>query len=753
MRNNKLEKKKLVLWVCLFLVLGLGIGYALLTEQLKLNGSINYGAMAFDVGFTTAEDGGGSVTSSPSVSTDKKSVTVTCNLGTSTSSETCIAKAKIKNASSFAVELESDPTISYDNTYINSVTAVWTGNSANVVAGDSIGSNVEEEITITITTKELTEDMLPETSLNIPVTITMDWVENNSSQNVQEELVKTSGKIIRVDDVSETPHNPTITLTSDTITDFSSVSVSRTGKNILDVTRLNVKENVKDFKLVDASRNTIEFTKSNAASTVRSSIGIEMYLTAGTYHTSGNVTTNNETVKRIAAIVITSVNSAEQLAQTRFGEDITPDEYTNSFTITKSGMYTVRICTMFTSPINTTYTISNIQIEYGQSSEFEPYNSQTVLANSNGTVTGINMISPSTTIFSDKDVLIDVEYLSKKLLNNSTTDTPEVSEPTAAISKTVTTVNAGDVISLESNAIKKNKTLTFNANITTFGSIELRHGENDLGASQIVINNTTIEFYNVSSSTTLTPTLTTSFEHGLTISGDTKIVASANNNYTLSVSITSNGKTFTKDGINWTGSNGAIELESTGTTMSNLTLTWDCSDYSDEIWIFGDSFVEINSTERWPYYILPNYDNFLLSGYRGSTSAKMYTDFQAALKHGTPKFAVWILGMNDQDSSTAVNSSWKTNIEKFIATCEAKGITPILSTIPNVPNRINYYKNEYVKNSGYRYIDFATAVGANEIGSSWTEGMLNTDNVHPSATGAQALANQILIDLPELKNE
>ena len=42
MRNNKLEKKKLVLWVCLFLVLGLGIGYALLTEQLKLNGSINY---------------------------------------------------------------------------------------------------------------------------------------------------------------------------------------------------------------------------------------------------------------------------------------------------------------------------------------------------------------------------------------------------------------------------------------------------------------------------------------------------------------------------------------------------------------------------------------------------------------------------------------------------------------------------------------------------------------------------------------
>ena len=181
MRNNKLEKKKLVLWVCLLLTIGLGLGYALLTEQLKLIGSVNYGAMSIDVGFTTAEDGGGTVTSSPSVSNDKKSVTVTCNVGTSTSSETCIAKAKIKNASSFAVELESDPTISYDNTYISSVTAVWTGNSANVIAGDSLGSNVEEEITITITTKELTKEMLPESTLSLPVTITMDWIESGSN--------------------------------------------------------------------------------------------------------------------------------------------------------------------------------------------------------------------------------------------------------------------------------------------------------------------------------------------------------------------------------------------------------------------------------------------------------------------------------------------------------------------------------------------------------------------------------------------
>jgi hypothetical protein len=181
-RKNKFEKKKTIVWICLLFALSLGIGYAILAEKLELNSSVNYGAMSFDVGFTTAEDGGGSVTSSPSVSTDKKSVTVTCNIGTSTKSETCIAKAKIKNASSFAVQLESNPTITFDNTYINSVEAIWTSNNANVVVGNSLNSNTEEEIMITIITKELTKEMLPETSLSIPITITMNWVQETESE-------------------------------------------------------------------------------------------------------------------------------------------------------------------------------------------------------------------------------------------------------------------------------------------------------------------------------------------------------------------------------------------------------------------------------------------------------------------------------------------------------------------------------------------------------------------------------------------
>ena len=63
---------------------------------------------------------------------------------------------------------------------------------------------------------------------------------------------------------------------------------------------------------------------------------------------------------------------------------------------------------------------------------------------------------------------------------------------------------------------------------------------------------------------------------------------------------------------------------------------------------------------------------------------------------------------------------------------------------------MNCFKNEYIRNSGYRYIDFASAVGAVEAKSPWYEGMLSTDNIHPTSAGGKALAEQILMDLPEI---
>ena len=206
MRRNKKQKKSFVVTLCLLITVVLGIGYAVLSQQLSINGGLEYGTMKWDVGFSSATNGGGTINSNPTIADDKKSITITCDIGTSTASETCIAKVKIKNGSSFAVELESNPTITFDNTYINSVTAVWTGNNENVVAGNILGTNTEEEITITISTKELTKEMLPESTLSLPVTITMDWVEDGTSE---ERLVTYEQKQIFPNIEEHYPYNKT----------------------------------------------------------------------------------------------------------------------------------------------------------------------------------------------------------------------------------------------------------------------------------------------------------------------------------------------------------------------------------------------------------------------------------------------------------------------------------------------------------------------------------------------------------------
>lgn len=177
MRRNKKQKKSFVVTLCLLLTMVLGIGYAVLSQQLSINGGLEYGTMKWDVGFKSVTDGGGTINSNPVIASDKKSITITCDIGISTASETCIANAVIANNSTFDVQLEANPTITYDTTYVKSVDAIWTASSNTIGAADKIAAATSKEIKISIVTKELSSDMLPSTSLSVPITITMNWVE------------------------------------------------------------------------------------------------------------------------------------------------------------------------------------------------------------------------------------------------------------------------------------------------------------------------------------------------------------------------------------------------------------------------------------------------------------------------------------------------------------------------------------------------------------------------------------------------
>ena len=133
--------------------------------------------MKWDVGFKTATAVGGTVNSNHVIADDKKSITITCDIGTSTASETCIVNAVIANNSTFDVQLESNPTITYDSTYVKSVDAIWLEDSKNIAASDTIDAESTKEIKISIVTNELSSDMLSSTSLTVPITISMNWVE------------------------------------------------------------------------------------------------------------------------------------------------------------------------------------------------------------------------------------------------------------------------------------------------------------------------------------------------------------------------------------------------------------------------------------------------------------------------------------------------------------------------------------------------------------------------------------------------
>jgi hypothetical protein len=97
------------------------------------------------------------------------------------------------------------------------------------------------------------------------------------------------------------------------------------------------------------------------------------------------------------------------------------------------------------------------------------------------------------------------------------------------------------------------------------------------------------------------------------------------------------------------------------------------------------------------------------------------------------------------------------------ALCAKYGVTLILATIPSVPSRDKTEICTAVKNSGYRYIDFAKAVNGeiytadvdNWYGAGTEKDYLEanadiTKRVHPTDFGAKALASQVLIDFPEI---
>ena len=242
-------------------------------------------------------------------------------------------------------------------------------------------------------------------------------------------------------------------------------------------------------------------------------------------------------------------------------------------------------------------------------------------------------------------------------------------------------------------------------------------------------------------------------EHNITEFKDYIFISlSINKNEKCDLRIETNGGSYFKGDVDYPKHSGKIffEVES-GATLSNCELTWNCSDFKKDVWLFGDSYFNY-----WNKYLRSwGYNTVLLNAYPGETSAGGLRDFKGCLKYGTPQYAVWCLGMNDKDTTSEPNSSWLSCVNEFLSICDEKNITPILATIPCTTNTNvkNENKNNWVRNSGRRYVDFADALNATVDGSSWYNGMLSSDNVHPTNEGSMCIASKLLLSVPEIQHE
>lgn len=332
-----------------------------------------------------------------------------------------------------------------------------------------------------------------------------------------------------------------------------------------------------------------------------------------------------------------------------------------------------------------------------------------------------------------------------------------------SLSSSKTSLKANEKLTLLSeNIVLNGKCISLSADIEgefkNGSSVSVGTGENVKYGMFVTVTATeiTVQYNN-------TDPVIKKYTHGLQIKDYLNIVIDISEASACIRIMTSSGLYEIKS-ISWNGRRGEVFAKATGQNVNNATIRWYAKSLSSKIWLFGDSYFNYASNARWTSYLKnAAYTDNCQFGFPGMGTADALKAFKWATELGyAPKYAVWCMGMNNGDTigSSTVNSAWLEATTEFLAICSELGITPILATIPSTPTVFNENKNAWIKSSGYRYIDFARAVGArydaskindtNKTGYYWYDGMLSPDLVHPDTLGAKALYMQFLTDFPEI---
>ena len=302
------------------------------------------------------------------------------------------------------------------------------------------------------------------------------------------------------------------------------------------------------------------------------------------------------------------------------------------------------------------------------------------------------------------------------------------------------TLTTGDEITLAPANIKAGYTLSFRGRISSLNSLKLEYGYNKAYAhSYIVLDDQDLVIHNHR----YTDEVTT-VQHGIDLDEEVSIDIKVYHDAMADIVLTSESGQY-KTSAPWVACYGNVTVSVDG-SLTDCHLRWSCDELKMDLWAFGDSYFD-----SWPLIAETlGFANFMIDGWSGRGSTDALSSLQKSLLMYKPKKILWCLGMNDADSSSAVNATWKSTLDSVISICEEKGIELILCTIPNTPTVNHSFKNWIVRNSGYRYVDVCSAVGA-DISTSWYPGLLGSDNVHPTnPKGRQVIAGRFMADVPEI---
>lgn len=210
----KKHRNNLFVIIFAFLILVLGIGYAVLTERLQIGSSINYDSMKWDVHFTDVTDYSEEymeynkikyptmdmneyIYTAPAVvevSEDKKGISFSCDIGNSTKMIMCIAVATIKNDSTFAAEIDKVTVLSDEpekfeqytqllNSAINTEWFTSLDDKVDVEEGDVLNPGETRNVAISYSSSSMTQEVLEQISgIKLNFDIYIDWVEKEVTE-------------------------------------------------------------------------------------------------------------------------------------------------------------------------------------------------------------------------------------------------------------------------------------------------------------------------------------------------------------------------------------------------------------------------------------------------------------------------------------------------------------------------------------------------------------------------------------------